>query len=348
MGGLVGRSWHSLAMRWMLAVLLGVVAAAAEMPPSPADVPGVRIWPPPQLTHWPAIAYADEQRNAALAIPVQTPGAAGELGWVGGAMLPFTLPSDVEQTSALIDLVLQPGARQVRVALPGAEHRLPLRVVPATEAWPIAGLREGFPVDADGAAVVLLDHRPMPAQERTWALLQGTLVRPGGRALVVGDTLLALNTSPMTGLDAELRPATDLRAPHHACLAALARLPDPLPRTLVWSPGNDGIAIGAADPEEIRLMGTVRNRLAAMGARPLLIVALPPEPAEERLRPVHAARREALIAAADTVGWKVLDLARAAGPADSANRVGDGLYAPYPVGEAQGRVAQALADLLAR
>jgi hypothetical protein len=106
---------------------------AEAMPASPATVPGLRILPQPGFTHWPAIAYVDEARNAAFTIPCADPvqdakrdrpvvyvepvpraGAAGTIGWEGSEGLPFALPVSGEGSGGLIDLVLRPG-RQVAV-----------------------------------------------------------------------------------------------------------------------------------------------------------------------------------------------------------------------------------------
>lgn len=335
-------------MRWSLLLLCAVALTAAELPPSPSTAPGIRIWPPPAFTHWPAIAYPDETRNAAVGIPVKEPGAKAELGWEKTAMLAVTLPTDADRTSGLVDLSLAPGQRRLRVGLPGGETLLPIRVVPAGEPWPLARLLDGYPVDAAGTPVVLLDTRRLAGGERAWKLLREDLPRPTGRALIVGDPLEAMGTTAWAGLDAEPRPATDLAKPHHACLVALARLPDPLPRTLIWCPGNGAVRYGDADPEEVRFLGVVRTRLAALGAMPLLILALPPRPVEARLQRIHDRRREALLGEADRIGWKVLDLARVAGDPQEANRVGDGVFTTYPTGEALGRVREALATALAR
>jgi hypothetical protein len=335
-------------MRWTV-FLLAALLPALDMPPSPADVPGVRIWPPPAFTHWPAIAYPDESRNAAVGVPVQTRGAKAEWGWEGEAPIPLQLPDDVDQTSGLVALSLQPGVRRLRVGLPEGDHRLPLRVEPATSAtWPLARLVDGYPVDAAGVPVILLASRPQPARERLWASLRKDLARPGGRALLVGDPLAAWNDNAWAGLDAEPRTASDLAKPHHACLVALATLPLPLPRTLIWCPGNDAIQIGEHDPEEVRFLGVLRERFTALGAMPVLIVALPPRPVESRLQAAHDLRREALVAEADRTGWRLLDLARAAGDPESANKVGDNVFTTYPAGEAMGRVREALRGALAK
>lgn len=335
-------------MRLLLALSAVAALSALDLPPSPSEAPGIRIWPPPAFTHWPAIAYADESRNAAIAIPVQQPGAKAELGWEGDPPIPVTLPSDADRASALVDLSLAPGLRRLRIGLDGKDHRLPVRVVPVAEAWPIARLVDGYPVDETGAPVVLLEPRRQAGGDRAWKLLRDGPSRPSGRALMVGDPLEAMGASPWTGLDAELRPATDLVKPHHACLAALAKLPDPLPRTLVWCPGNGSLRHGESDPEEVRILGAVRDRCAALGAMPLLIVALPPRPVEERLAEVHDQRREALVQEADRTGWKILDLARAAGDPLSANKVGDSVFTTYPTGAALARLHEVMAAALTK
>jgi hypothetical protein len=338
------------AMHWSaLLLLLAVALPALDLPPSPADVPGIRIWPPPAFTHWPAIAYPDETRNAAVGVPVQTRGAKAEWNWEGETPIPLQLPDDVDQTSGLVELGLKPGLRHLRVALPSGEQRLGLRVAPAAAAtWPLTRLVDGYPVDEAGVPVVLLASRPQPARERTWALIRKDLPRPEGRPLLVGDPLAAWQDNAWSGLDAETRPATDLVKPHHACLVALATLPQTLPRTVIWCPGNDSIQVGEADPEEVRFLGAVRERFTSLGAQPLLLLALPPRPVEARLQAAHDARREALIAEADRTGWRLLDLARAAGDAETANRVGDNVFTTYPAGEAMGRIRDMLRAALVK
>ncbi len=333
----------------VVALLLAALLPALDLPPSPADVPGIRIWPPPAFTHWPGIVYADESRNAAVGLPVRTRGAKAEWGWEGEAPIPLTLPADVDQTSGLVQLSLKPGLRRLRVALPEGDNRLPLRVEPAAaQTWPIARLIDGYPVDEAGVPVVLLANRPQPSRERTWALIKKDLPRPTGRALIVGDPLTAYHESPWTGLDAEARQATDLVKPHHACLVALASLPQPMPRTIIWCPGNGSIQVGESDPEEVRFLGTVRERCTALGVQPLLLLALPPQPVEQRLQAAFETRREALVAEADRTGWRLIDLARAAGDPEQANRVGENAYTSYPVGPASVRVREILQAAVAR
>jgi hypothetical protein len=308
----------------------------------------VRIWPGPRFTHWPAIAYPDESRDAAVVLPLRQPGGTAGWGWEGAEMIPLRPPVGVETVSGLVSLMLRPASYHLRVELSGASASLSLRVADVAEPWPLVRLRDGFPVDADDVPVVLLDRRRQPGAERTWALLRAHWPRPIGRPLLVGDPLPAMDGSAWTGLDAEQRPATDPAKSHHACLVALARLPDPLPRTIIWSPGNGSLDYGAADPEEVRLLGALRSRCEALQVAPLLILALPPEPVEVRLRVPALERREALVREADLTGWRVIDLARVAGDADTANRVGDEVFAAYPVGEAQIRMRDQLAAALRR
>src|SRR4051812_7098583 len=80
-----------------LLILATAAAMAAEtpaIPPSPSTATGERIWPDPHFTHWPAIMYGDEQRNASFELPVRKAGVTGSVGWTGGDMLPFALPAD--------------------------------------------------------------------------------------------------------------------------------------------------------------------------------------------------------------------------------------------------------------
>ncbi|MEK7413656.1 MAG: hypothetical protein AAB263_10130, partial [Planctomycetota bacterium] len=318
------------------------------MPPSPSTVPGIRIWPNPSITHWPAIAIEGETRNVAFSIPVKQPGAKAELGWEGDKPIELTLPKDAERASGLMDLALKPGVRKLRIALADVDQRLPIRVVDAIGVWPLARLIDGYPVDAAGVPVVLLDHQRPAGGERTWAMLKDELPRPSGRALIVGDPLAAMGATAWDGLDADTRPATDLIKPHHACLVALAKLPDPLPRSIIWCPGNGAIRHGEPDPEEVRLIAVLRTRFEAMGVRPILFLALPPLPVEAHLQTANQRRREDLIAEADRCGWKCLDLAHAAGPADAANRVGNQAFTTYPLGQAQARMRELLAMALGK
>ncbi len=323
---------------------------AASIPPSPSTAPGIRIWPKPAFSHWPVVAYADEARNLAFSLPVRRAGVAGTIGWQGRAALPFTLPSGAESISGLLPLPpvagqpIQPGRLIAEVRLAENDTDLPVVLAAVGGPWPLRALRNGFPVDADDVPVVLIDRRLDPTEKRRWSLLVSELPRPTGPVILVGDPLESLGSDAWTGIDAERRPAFDQRYPHHAVLVALAVLPDPLPRTIIWCPGNQAIIGGAWTEEEDRVLGALRSRFSTLGARPRLVLALPPQPVEERLAERQRERREVLQRAAIAHDWQVVDLERAAGPAASANRVADGLSTTYPNGAAQQRLRAALAE----
>lgn len=380
-------------VRILLPLILAACAAGADaptIPPSPSTHPGRRILPLPHFTHWPAIAYGDERRNAAFTIPYANPavdakgfrpvvyeepvprcGAPGSIGWEGGEQMPIRLPDEGEGISGLIDLSLAPGQRTAVLTLdnpakapegrgwravagepPRLALGLPVRVVDAREDWPLARLQDGYPVDAAGVPVVLLDSRRNADRERKLALLRRDPPRGEGRALVVGDPLEALGRSVWEGLDAETRPAPDDRHPHHAVLVALAQALNRAPaggaaldpRTILWCPGNQVLAGGAWDPEEERLLGAVRTRCEALGFRPRLVLALPPLPVDQKERAQE--RRELLRRSANQLGWVVVDLARAAGEPEEANRVGEQVFTANPNGAAQERMRELLAGEL--
>lgn len=331
--------------------------ATAPVPPSPSTAPGIRIWPDPRFTHWPPIVYRDESRNIAFALPVRKPGVAGTIGWDGQAPLPFTLPGDAESISGLLPLPGTIGDHRATVAIENASFPLALRLCDAREAWPITGLGgNGFPVDAEGRAVVLQDRRRGTREERVWSFLEAGEVRPDGRALLVGDALEALGSRVWDGLDADPRPATDERYPHHAVLVALGAIlgegaGEPrgrLPRTLVWSPGNQALIGGAWSAEEERVLGVVRTRCERLGVIPRLVLALPPLPVEAHLQARAGERRDLLLRSANRLGWVVVDLAKAAGAPAEANRVAPQVFTTYPLAPAQERMRAALKDALAR
>ncbi len=342
-----------LALAAALTAAEPATAAVVQTVPSPSTAPGVRLWDPPAFTHWPAVMWRDETRHAAIGLPVQQASVTGTLGWVGGDAWPITLPVQTERIGGLLTLptlgVDQDGRRLLARVLIGAQgHEVPLRLADVRRPWPISGLRGGFPVDSDGTSVVLVGERYDPAVARRWQMAKTAASRPIGAPLLVGDPLSALGASPWTGLDCAQRPATDARRPHHAVLAALATLPDPLPATIIWCPGNGAVAGGVWDPEEPRLIEALGQRLDALGAGPRLVLALPPAPIEERAAAVQVERRTALIRTASVHGWTIVDLAGEAGPAETANRVADGIFAPYPTGDAQRRMHAALAAALHR
>jgi hypothetical protein len=329
----------------------GPPAANPAIPPSPSTAPGLRLWPDPAFTHWPAIAYADEARNLAFSLPVKTAGAAGTIGWNGEKPLAFVLPSGADSISGLLPLPLTAGRHLATVVLDGKQFPLAVVLADAREAWPLAELRNGFPVDGSGTPVVLLDRRRDLREERLWPLLGGTADRPAARAWLVGDPLEAMGATLWDGLDAEAHPASDERYPQHAVLVALARLPAEakgVPRTIVWSPGNQVLFGGAWSAEEERVLGLVRTRLEHLQVKPQLILALPPLPVDEHLRAQAAERRELLQRAANLLGWVVIDLAKAAGDPAQANLVAAGVYTRYPLREAQERMRTVLRDALSR
>ncbi len=315
-------------------------------PPSPSSVPGIRIWPEPCFTTWPAVAYADETRNVAFTLPNQHPGLAGAIGWSKPAMMPITMPAEGDSASGLLPLDLGIGLHQALVQIGTASWTMRLRVVDVRQPWPLARLQEGFPVDADGVPVVLLDRRRHAEEERRWESLRAALPRPTGRAILVGDPMEALGRSAWDGLDAERRVAFDQRYPHHAVLVALAALGQP--RTIIWSPGNQPLYGAGWSPEEERVLAVIRSHFEALGIRPNLVLVAPPVPLEDTLKARAAERRELLIDSASAQGWIVIDAEPLLGPAEIANRVQDGLFTRYACGEAHARLGQALAQELAR
>ncbi len=318
------------------------------VPPSPSTASGERIWPSPRFTHWPAVVYADEVRNGSFALPVRTGGVAGSIGWRDGERLPFVLPTDTDRTSGLVVLPRAPGLHTAEVVIGDEQWELTLRVVDARSPWPLAALVDGFPVDIDGVPVVLVDQRRDPAIERQWKLLTQGLPRGTGPAIVIGDPLESLGASVFTGLDAVCRIAVDDRRSEHAALVALAGVLDPVPRTLIWSPGNANLFLGTWTAEEERMLAVVRSHCAVLGAQPRSVLLLPPIPIDAALQESARERREMLARSAAFQGWQVLDAERLAGPADQANRVADGLYTRHPIGPARDRIVAALRAELAR
>ena len=337
-----------------------VSTTAAAIPPSPSTAPGIRIWPEPAFTHWPAVVYPDEQRNVAFGLPIRAPGAKGSIGWHDQPPLPFTLPNDLERISGLLPLPGTPGTWQAELKIAdGTPTNLALRVVAADQPWPLAALRDGFPVDEHGVPVVLLDHRRDANDERKWKLLTAIQrPRPSGQALVVGDLLSGLGSSAFAGLDARMRVATDDRMPTHAQLVGVALdmatwAAAPLvqgPKTILWSPGNQALLANTWSQEEERFLGVVRTRCEALGVFPRLTLVLPPAPIDDRApaRELAVQRRDQLRRAAANQGWVVLDVARIAGEAEESYKVADRVFAEGPVGEGRERLAAALRSELAR
>jgi hypothetical protein len=342
----------------LLSIALPLAGGESQplVPPSPSTAPGVRIWPDPAFTHWPAVTYPDEARNVAFSLPVRKPGTAGTIGWSAGQPMPFTLPANADSISGLLPLPSGPGTHEAVVKLDGKDSRIPLVIADAREPWPLAELRNGFPVDAKGVAVVLSDRRRGTKDERVWSLLDGSDARPAGRPLLVGDPLEAMGGDAWRDLDADARPALDERYPQHAVLVALAAVlterpatgAKGLPRTIIWCPGNQVLFGGAWSPEEERLLGVIRTRCERLGAMPRLVLALPPWPLDQRLREQAKERREVLVRSATRLSWAVVDLARAAGEPEEANKVAPDVFTRYPLGEAQARMKRALKESLER
>lgn len=342
-------------MRLVLLVVLAsarLIAAepssSAAVPPSPSTAPGVRIWSPPRFTHWPALIYADEERNLSFELPVERAGVLGSVGWDGRPALPITLPGDTDRVSGLMPVPAGLGVHTAAITIGSAVTRLPLRLADVRQPWPLAALRDGFPVDGDGVPTILVDRRRDPASERQWNLFDAGLPRATGGPLLVGDPLADLGGDAWQGLTAETRIAVDARHPQHAVMVALATLPTPLPRTLIWSPGNGALFGGAWTPEEERLLGAIRSRCAALGALPRLVLLLPPVPLDPELQEQARTRRDLLARSAGFQGWTVVDLDAIAGAGEAANRVADGLFTRHPIGEARARITAAIAEELRR
>ena len=331
-----------------------VTPAAASIPPSPSMAPGVRIWPDPKFTHWPVVVYREELRNVAFALPVKRSGATGTIGWAGQEPMPFTLPTNADSISGLLSLPADLGVHQAQVALNKGSFPISLCVADAREAWPLARLENGYPVDAQGMAVVLQDRRRGSREERVWSALDAGGVRPTGRAVLVGDPLEALGSKVWDGIDANARVALDERFPHHAVLVALANilaegsgeLSQRFPRTIVWCPGNQALHGGAWSEEEERVLGLVRTRCERLGITPRLVLALPPLPVDEHLQSKATERRDLLMRSANRLGWIVVDLKRSAGVPEDANRVAPQVFTTYPLAEAQTRMRAAINDAL--
>ncbi len=305
-------------MRWFVLLLGAAVLAGGEA-----------------LIAWPAIVCADEQHSVTLHLP----GGQASFGWDGGLPLALTVP---EGGGEALLLLPQPRGTAVIGALHsgGAEERFSVRLVDAAEAWPVVGLRDGQPVDADGTAVVLVDRRRTANDVRRARLGAAAPARPNGRPLLVGDAMATAFGSPWSGLMAEQRSGAG-----HAVLVALA---DPgRPRSIVWCPDQVALIAGTW-AEEGRLCSALSRRLAALGIAPRLVVALPPAPVDPARRDEASGRAQALRAAAYAAGWQTIDLAAAAGEAQAANGIVGGLWAEFPVGAALKRVHQALADELSR
>lgn len=338
------RRAHALILFPVLAALgAAEPSPAPTVPPSPSTVSGERIWQPPRLTHWPAVVYADEERNCSFELPVRKSGIAGAVGWEGGEQLPIVLPEGTDRVSGLLPLPRAAGLHTGLLTIADATTKVALRVADVREPWPLAGLREGFPIDGAGVPVVLVDRRRDPTAERTWTLLATSQPRGTAKAVLVGDPLADMGGDAWSGIDADCRVAVDDRHPEFAVLVALASLTAPVPRTLVWCPGNGALFSGGWTGEEERIIGAIRSRCTALGAQPRFVLVLPPIPLDPELKDLAGERRDLLARSAGFQGWTVIDAEQIAGPADKANRVADGLFTRHPIGEARTRLRDAIA-----
>ena len=355
------------------------------VPPSPADPAyhsGHRLYRLPTFTHWPAIVYADEQRNAAFHLPVpqrrplrpkHAPdpvgasddprsdigwwnGDSGTIGWQDGPRLPIVLPDDpeIERTSGLLDLPQALGRHRVAVTIGSGEQHFDLRIVDRAADWPHAGLINGFPVDDTGVPVVIRDQRFDPAKRRSWGVLREELPRQvDGPVWVVGDPLASIDGDVFAGLadveagSVQVRPASDQRYPQHAALVAFAGLDwSRLPRTIVYSPGNAAIHARVWSPEASRILDLLLGRCEQAGYLPRLVLLLPPLPVDVALQSAARARREHLAQRAATLGWQLLDAERLLAAFEVPNAVGEGLTTRYPFGKARQRLAAALREVV--
>ena len=347
------------------------------VPPSPGDPiahPGTRIWQPPTFTHWPGIVFEDEERNLAFSLPVPPDreldrqakldrpdgayhnpfgwqvGDSGTIGWQDGEALPITLPQnpELDRVSGLLGLPTKPGIHTAEVVFGEHSATFQLRVASIREPWPAVSLVNGFPVDADGVPLVLVDQRRDPNVERQWSALRKGDPRPtSGPVWLVGDPLASADGDAWEGVAAERLEAMDLRAPHHAALVALAPLGEVIPRTICWSPGNAAVHSHTWSPEEERLLGAIASRCETLGVRPRLVLLLPPLPLDENLREVAAQRRHLLRRSAVFTGWEVIDAAVVCGEPEQATQLAPGLHTRYPVGKARQALASTLAEALA-
>lgn len=365
----------------LLLAIAGMLTAASingtPVPPSPGDPdahPGERIWDEPRFTHYPAVVYADEERNCAFRLPVPptreadrgiglkrpasayhnpfgwSTGASGSIQWQGREPMPIALPEDptVQSVSGLLPLPTDPGLHRAVVRIALGERLLPIRLVPVRGPWPHADLHDGFPVDADGVPVVLIDRRRDPDAQRRWAALRAGTPPASGRPLLVGDPLGAVDGDTWGAVDATRAAYPAAPYPHHALLLAVASHGGEAPRVVVWSPGNQPLYDHLVRREEERVLSAVRGRYAYRGHMPRLVLVLPPMPVEAELREVARTRRAQLRRSAQFAGWSVIDAARLAGDPQRGNRLGDGVYTRYPHGAARRRIAAAVTAAVRR
>lgn len=337
-------------------------AALEEIPPidtsgwpeSPSKAPGTYIWDDPRLTHWPGIIYRSEERNVAFMIHNRFSKKGqlvdGSIGWPPGEQRKFTLPAqeDALRVSGLTPLPKTPGQHSALLQIGEEQFDLKLRIVDVKDAWPMASLKNGFPVDADGHPVVLRIERPESQAGKNSGLLDTFGKRPSGKAVLLGDPLAALGSDSWEGVDARRVEATDQRYPHYAVLVAMAQLEEPYPKTLIYSPGNQALFARSWTAEEERVLQAIEQRWQILGVMPELVLALPPVPVQGYLQKQAKERRELLRRSAVFRGWSILDVEEVAGPATEANKVSEGAYTNYPIGDARIRLRDAFNKILER
>ena len=326
----------------MISVLLSLalLAPAAEIPPSPSEAPGIKIWPAPAFTVWPAVVHPGEVRHGVVSMPVRLAGRSGTLGWAGRVMsvpfptaegwIPGQEPPGTPTVGALVELPSTPGLATATTD----DGPASIRLIAVDRPWPHADLRDGQAVDAAGCPVVLLAPRHDATAERRFALLADQPVRPTGPALLIGDPL----GGALEGLpNLEILVRTDHRGASHPALVAAATAIERRPRSLGWSPGP---VIFTRPAEEDRVLGAITERCRALGIAPRLVLLLPEG------RPGHddAPRRQLLAQAAAARGWRVATIEQWAGP--NAARLAEGVWAAGPVGEPRERLRRGLTDLL--
>ena len=321
---------------------LALLMPAADVPPSPAEAPGIKIWPVPAFTVWPAVIHPGEVRHGVVTLPVRIAGGRTDLLWEGRTVsVPFpcadgwTLgkePPGTPTVGALVELPATPGVFTATVATGKAD----LRVVRAGDTWPQSNLRDGLAVDDGGTPIVILAPRHDDVAERRFRLLNDRAQRPAGPPILLGDDLDGA-LAELPGVCVIAR--RDHRGASHPALVAAAHAFTNLPpaRSLCWSPGP---VIFTAPAEEDRVLDAIGTHFRALGQAPDRILLLPEG------RPGHQdePRRQELAQAAAARGWKVVTVEHFAGT--NANRLADGVWAAGPTGEARLRLRQGLAALL--
>jgi hypothetical protein len=301
-------------------------------------------FPLPTLGPWPVVVYRDEERHLAVELPVVLGGTTVSLSWRGGSPMAVVLPTEgPRRRSALLPWRPAEGGGELTAHTAWGSSTLPVRVVEAHEPWPIAGLREGRPVDDAGRAVVLLVDRMDGGGERRWAWLRAA-TQPG-----TGPLLVAAPPSwlPVLG---EFGGATVALQhpvfPLHDVLPALAALRE-TPAAVLLLPGDGSLLTGGADAEEPRVLEAVARRWAGQERQPRLVLVLPALPLQASLREAALLRRQRFRRVAVDWSWALVDEERVA-PAVSARALAPAVFATVPQGEHAVRLRAALAAALAR